>query len=161
MPAHRQGQAEGLELEEGLHPRGSASDGPSGCSEAREKKFPEPAMTLPALRFIVWRFATFTATPLTPHFLAGWRQTEVGILTSSFRQKNTGTALKEVEAAMASPQFILGKATGWHLLPSEPPRLILRPGEMLQIRYSLASLQASGVPVSSSSPQGTTAPPSM
>lgn len=70
MPTHRKGQAEGLELEEGLHPRGSASDCPSGCNEAREKKFPEPVMTLPALRFIIWRFATFTAAPPNPTLLS-------------------------------------------------------------------------------------------
>lgn len=118
MPTHRKSQAEGSELREGLHPQGSASDGPAGDNEAREKTFFEPVVTVPALGFRVWRFATFLTPPLpriTLHLAAG-RQRKVGVMTSSFRWKNSGT-LKEVEAGMASPQSVQESTLGTASLP--------------------------------------------
>lgn len=66
MPTHRKGQTEGWELVRGLHPRGPAPHGPDGDKEAREKRFLEPVINLPALGFTVWRFATFTAISPNP-----------------------------------------------------------------------------------------------
>lgn len=76
-------------------------------------------ITLPVLGFIVWRFATFTAT--SPNLTLSRVETEVRIRPSSFRQKSAGT-LKRKKLASA-PQSNPGRAKNahWAFPPFQAP----------------------------------------